>query len=172
MKLISCIAILGFAGLCPSQYGAVATGENPIVKEALKHLGTPYKWGGNDLKKGVDTSHFVSLVFKNAGVKCPSPPVINQENHGTLVHMNPDRKQVILNGKIVKPDKSIASYDRLKPGDRLIYQWRLDNSRGSRHTAIYIGNYNGQKHMIVHAISKGVSVTPMWKKGYAYARRD
>ena len=146
--------------------------KHPAVKEALKYLGTPYKWGGSDLVKGIDNSHFVSAVFKKAGLKCPAPPVTNQENHGTLVHMNPDMKTVFLNGKKVRPDKSIASFDRLKPGDRLIYQWKMDQSSGSRHTAIYIGSYQGQKHMMVHALSKGVSVTPMWKKGYAYARRD
>lgn len=46
--------------------------EKKIVAEAMTWVGTPYKYGGNDKKKGTDCSGMVLRVYEDvAGVKLP-----------------------------------------------------------------------------------------------------
>ncbi|HYE79555.1 MAG TPA: LysM peptidoglycan-binding domain-containing protein [bacterium] len=42
-----------------------------VVKYALQFQGTPYKWAGTDLRRGVDCSGFVLAVYKNFGKNLP-----------------------------------------------------------------------------------------------------
>lgn len=147
-----------------------------IREEALKYLGTPYVYGGNRLEEGVDTSHFVSAVLTRAGVECPPPPVMNQEQSGKIVHWKV--------GRAMRGDKRLTfkgpspSLDALRIGDRLIFQSEPLSGHSTRHTAIYIGAYGKWKHAIVHAsrTSAGVRVddltsSPLWRT-YRYAVRD
>jgi len=39
-----------------------------IVEHGKQFLGTPYVWGGNDLRRGVDCSGFVHHVFRDFGI--------------------------------------------------------------------------------------------------------
>jgi len=39
-----------------------------IVEHSQQFLGTPYVWGGNDLRRGVDCSGFVHHVFRDFGI--------------------------------------------------------------------------------------------------------
>lgn len=148
-----------------------------IVKEALKYLGTRYVWGGNSLENGIDCSHFVKQVYNAVNEPCPAAPVINQEDYGNIVHLDPYRRYFVYKNirksreQIPMPkDRALTNWSNLRLGDRLIYQWRENESPGSRHTAIYAGSIKYPRSMI-HAISKGVSLTPVWKRGYAYTVR-
>ncbi|WP_416376486.1 C40 family peptidase, partial [Timonella senegalensis] len=55
-----------------------------IVKEAKKHVGTPYRWGGTT-PKGFDCSGFTSYVYKKAGVAKLPRSSSAQRNVGTKV---------------------------------------------------------------------------------------
>src|SRR5579884_2833259 len=39
-----------------------------VVRDALSHLGTPYKWGGTDEVNGIDCSGFVQKMYGKIGV--------------------------------------------------------------------------------------------------------
>lgn len=83
-----------------------------IVNYAIKFLGNPYLWGGNNLISGVDCSGFVREVLKPYGVNLPRASS-EQAKCGKTVSIN-----------------------NLKQGDLLFYK------RGSRigHVSMYIGN--------------------------------
>jgi cell wall-associated NlpC family hydrolase len=42
-----------------------------LLNIAIKYLGTPYKYGGNDPKVGIDCSRFVQLVYSALGINLP-----------------------------------------------------------------------------------------------------
>jgi cell wall-associated NlpC family hydrolase len=44
---------------------------NPVVDTALRYVGTPYVWGGNDPVTGLDCSGFTRLVYGTFGVALP-----------------------------------------------------------------------------------------------------
>lgn len=114
---------------------------------ALKYVGTPYKWGGNDLQRGIDCSGFVQQLFGKIGVDLPRTAA-----------------QQALVGQ------QIARLEDLRSGDRL-YFW--DRGRGKiGHTGIYMGN-----GYFVHSSSgrRGVATDdlrdPKWSKTLVAARR-
>lgn len=89
-------------------------GSTDVVEEALKHLGTRYKWGGTSTS-GFDCSGFVKYVYgKSEGVKMPRTSK-EQARFGTPVPRS-----------------------QLRPGDVISFASR----GGSRvnHSGIYIGN--------------------------------
>lgn len=51
-------------------YGDIDTSylAEKIVAHSKQFLGTPYLWGGNDLRRGIDCSGFVHHVFRDYGV--------------------------------------------------------------------------------------------------------
>ena len=87
---------------------------NDVITNALKYLGTPYKWGGETKLNGFDCSGFVKTVFMNAiGVALPR----------TAMQM----------AKIGMP----VEIQNLIPGDLIFFK----NKRGIyAHVGIYIGN--------------------------------
>jgi len=63
---------LTYASSTSNTYTPSSTGKaKGIVDIALDSLGTPYKWGGNDLKIGVDCSGLVQQAYKEEGVSVP-----------------------------------------------------------------------------------------------------
>ncbi len=46
------------------------TADNPVIKEAERWIGVPYKWGGRD-SAGTDCSGFVQSVYKTFGLSLP-----------------------------------------------------------------------------------------------------
>lgn len=44
---------------------------NKLIKEAKKHIGVPYTWGGNSPSSGFDCSGFLKYVFNQIGVSIP-----------------------------------------------------------------------------------------------------
>lgn len=153
-----------------------ANAELAIRQEALQHLGTRYLWGGGSLTNGIDCSHYVSAVMTRVGLRSPSPPVINQEQSGVIVHWKQGPARYGRRSAFFEDPTPPLSV--LRPGDRIIIQWDPINDReGGRHTGIYIGQYGRIKHGVVNATkSRGVAVTELltnyfWK-GYRFAVRD
>lgn len=113
----------------------------------LKYIGTPYKWGGNDLNRGIDCSGFVQQLFGNIGIDLPRTAA----------------EQALVGQKIARAED-------LRAGDRL-YFW--DKKRGKiGHTGIYLGN-----NYFVHSSSnnRGVATddlrNPKWRNILVAARR-
>lgn len=114
---------------------------------ALNFTGTPYKWGGNDLRNGIDCSGFVQQLYGQIGLQLPRTAA-----------------QQALVGQ------PIARLEDLRPGDRL-YFW--DQKRGLiGHTGIYLGGVH-----FVHSSSNrgGVGTddlrNPRWRNTLVAARR-
>ncbi len=86
-----------------------------VIKDAMQFTGTPYKWGGNDLRRGVDCSGFVQQLYGRVGVQLPRTA---------------QRQSVV--------GEQVKRLDDLKPGDRLYFT----NSKREKitHTGIYIGD--------------------------------
>jgi len=108
-----------------------------IAKYAQQFLGTPYVWGGNSLKSGIDCSGLVQQVYKNFGINVPRV-TYDQIGTGTGVSM-----------------------DKLQAGDLIFFD--SDRSTGGPdHVGIYIGNGK-----FIHAPrpGKGVEIADL-KSGY------
>ncbi|RYG32366.1 hypothetical protein EON81_20815, partial [bacterium] len=160
-----------------------------VAREALKYVGTPYRWGGNSLTQGIDCSHYVAQIFSRIGWKAPSPPVVIQETIGTMVHCKsgPARRS----GKALKlPNVSqfpsaATTMKSLRPGDRIIFQRGGNDASGSRHTGIYIGQvpsswrakFGNIPYAFAHASSsRGITVGSLTNRYYwnlyKYSVRD
>lgn len=85
-----------------------------ICDYAKKFIGTPYKWGGNDLYKGIDCSGFVKKVYAHFGYTTPR-----------------------VTRDMAKKYKEI-SLSEAKPGD-LIFYGKVSTGY-INHVGIYIGN--------------------------------
>lgn len=138
--------------------------------------GTPYKWGGNSLKSGIDCSHFVEQMIKLAGGPNIPAPVTMQEQYGTIVHRGA-RTVSRRGGTELDLSSAPEDMDALWPGDRVIFQFpgRGDSS-GSRHEGIYLGEYRNLKHAFIACkATTGVALFDLDGKAkafYAYATTD
>ncbi len=159
-----------------------AAGDGEIAQEALKWIGTPYDWGGNNLSSGIDCSHFVAAVLQRAGRSAPPAPVVQQETRGEFAHRKPGPYR--RNGRNYIYNGPLQPLNRLGDGDRVIIQYAPLNDRpGSRHTGVYIGpllghpRFGNVKYAIVHASSsRGVTVNDLmasylWRN-YRFSLRD
>ncbi|WP_265521838.1 C40 family peptidase [Oerskovia flava] len=72
------------AGSWKASWLTVKSAGSPVVKEALKHVGTPYRYGGTT-PSGFDCSGFTSYVYKKAGVKTLPRTSSAQGSVGTKV---------------------------------------------------------------------------------------
>lgn len=113
---------------------------------ATQYIGTPYKWGGQDLQSGIDCSGFVKKMFGDIGVNLPRTAA-EQETVG----------------------EPITRLEDLQRGDRL-YFWEAKRGKIG-HTGIYLGN-----GYFVHSSSgKGgvatSALTRSWIKILVAARR-
>ncbi len=133
--------------------GKAPTGDaSEVTKMSFAYMGTPYKWGGNDLNKGIDCSGFVKELFEKVGVDLPRTAA---EQY-----------------KVGKPVKTIGE---LKPGDRL-YFW--EEKRGLiGHTGIFLGHRQDGGAYFIHSSrgNGGVATDdlrdPKWMKLLVAARR-
>jgi len=86
-----------------------------LANYSLNFVGTPYKWGGNDINNGIDCSGFVKKLYGMVGVDLPRTAA----------------EQALVG-------QPITRLEDLQPGDRL-YFW--ENKRGKiGHTGMYLGN--------------------------------
>jgi hypothetical protein len=89
-----------------------------MIREANKHLGTPYVWGGYSPSSGFDCSGFVSYVLNHCG---------NGWNVGRLT----------ANGLLGKCTR--VSSSQAQPGDLIFFQG-TNSTPGASHVGIYVGN--------------------------------
>ncbi len=116
------------------------------ASDALQYLGTPYVWGGNSLRHGVDCSGFVKRLFGQIGIDLPRTAA----------------EQALVG-------EPITRYEDLKVGDRL-YFW--DSKEGKiGHTGIYIGNGQFVHSSVNHHGVATDYLTPAWRKILVAARR-
>lgn len=159
------------------------TKEFAAVAKAFDYIGTPYAWGGSNLRRGIDCSHFVQEIYRNYGFRgqVPSAPVINQETFGNVVHIKPGLRNIYrgMTSYSVGPNPP-TSLGLLRPGDRFIHQTKPGTAvSGSRHTGLYVGKvrYRGKnwKNLVIHSSGRrGINVDEitgyLWK-GYRYSCR-
>lgn len=108
-----------------------------LADYAKQFIGTPYVWGGNDLKKGVDCSGLVTQVYAKFGIALPRT-TYNMIGQGKGVGM-----------------------DALQVGDLIFFD--TDRATGGPdHVGIYLGNGK-----FIHAPrpGKGVEIADL-KSGY------
>lgn len=86
-----------------------------VARYSLNFVGVPYKWGGTDLRSGVDCSAFMQKIFGKIGEKLPRTA----------------REQVNVG-------EQIRRLEDLQPGDRLYFWSSKRNMVG--HTGVYLGN--------------------------------
>ncbi|MCE9559091.1 MAG: C40 family peptidase [Armatimonadetes bacterium] len=113
---------------------------------ALKFVGTPYVWGGDDMNKGIDCSGFVKKLYGKIGIDLPRTA----------------SEQALVG----KPITNVAD---LREGDRLYFWENKRNKIG--HTGMYIGN-----GYFIHSSRgrNGVDtsyLTDKWRKILVAARR-
>jgi cell wall-associated NlpC family hydrolase len=116
------------AGATPDNIGAQAVA---IAKTVVKN-GTPYQWGGNSLKTGVDCSGLIQQIYGKLGIKLPRV-TYEQAKSGKVVNRN-----------------------QLLPGDLIFYNTGSRDPNGigrNGHVALYIGN--GQ---VIEAAGRGTTV--------------
>ncbi|MBZ2174628.1 C40 family peptidase [Schnuerera sp. xch1] len=96
--------------------------ENPVIREAMKYIGTPYLLGGETIN-GFDCSYFVQTVFRNS-------------------------KNIYLPRKTKKQYKvgETIDYKDMRPGDVIYFSKKNSKKKKVSHTAIYLGN-----NYIIHA---------------------
>lgn len=87
-----------------------------IADYGWQFIGTPYVWGGNDLKNGVDCSGFTSQVHLHFGISIPRTAAAQAESG---VNVGRDLKNA-------------------QPGDIICYCYDL--SEKACHASIYVGN--------------------------------
>ena len=87
-----------------------------IIDYGKQFLGTPYKWAGNDLTKGVDCSGFVYNVYKHFGVS-----------------LNRSSASMINDGYAVAKSE-------LQTGDIILFDTTGTNDGGISHVGIYMGD--------------------------------
>ncbi|MGZ6788336.1 MAG: C40 family peptidase [Mycobacteriaceae bacterium] len=122
-------ALLTQQGLTPNMgQPGVDQSRLGIVNFAKQFLGTPYVWGGTNLKTGVDCSGLVQAVYSHFGIHLPRISY-QQANFGQRVAL-----------------------DQLRPGDLVAWN-NSSRNPGADHIAIYAGN-----GMIIEAPRPGRSV--------------
>ncbi len=119
VTLLDCTTVLNTTsanrgtGLSRGDYDARTDGNSPIVQTALRYMGVPYVWGGNNPSSGLDCSAFVRTVYSQHGISLPRTA----------------REQALVGTPVSGKDA--------KPGDRLYFQCKYNYID---HCGIYLGN--------------------------------
>ena len=110
-----------------------------IVEYGKLFIGTPYVWGGNDLKRGVDCSGLTKKVFEGFDI-----------NISRLSYTQ------------VKDGKEVQKSE-LRPGDLVFFDTSGENNKQISHVGIYAGN-----GLFLHAdCTKGVTISSLSNAYYA-----
>jgi cell wall-associated NlpC family hydrolase len=121
----------------PESYQKIFTGQK-IINYAKQFIGTPYRYGGTNLKNGVDCSGFVYSVMKNFGLN------LNRSSVGQAK-----------NGSAIEKSK-------LLPGDLVFF-----SNKGAKNIQ-HVGIYMGDNKFIHSASpnNKGVTISKLTDKYY------
>lgn len=104
----------------PSSTSRAASMGKKVVKYAKRFIGTPYKWGGSDLRRGVDCSGFVMAVYAHYGVSLPH-----------------------YDASIRKCGKKVRSLSRAIPGDVICYNGHVAIYLGNKRIIHSTSSQNG-----------------------------
>lgn len=141
--------------LCAAAFGAAAqadtpSGENPrkvadeIIREAGRHLGKPYQYGGNG-PKSFDCTGFTCYVYQKSGYSL-------SRNSADQAH----------DGREVK-----GGYDKYQKGDLVIFGGRT-NKKSPGHVGIFIAADSlGKSFTFIHASNSGVTISRIDEPYYA-----
>jgi cell wall-associated NlpC family hydrolase len=122
------------------------TSRSGAARWSLKFVGTPYKWGGNDINSGIDCSGFVKKVYGAIGINLPRTAA----------------EQALVG-------QPVQNLEDLVAGDRL-YFW--ETKRGKiGHTGIYLGNGYFVHSSVGHRGVNTDVLTEKWQKILVAARR-
>ncbi|OMP68071.1 C40 family peptidase [Domibacillus epiphyticus] len=108
--LSTCFMIFGV--IAPSQQAEAAYSAGVTIKEAKKHIGTPYKFGGTT-PAGFDCSGFIQYAHKKTGYSLPRTAA-----------------------EMYKKGKAVAK-SKMEPGDLMFF---TTYKKGASHVGIYLGN--------------------------------
>lgn len=127
---------------------AGASGSAAAANYALNFVGTPYEWGGNDPRTGIDCSGLVQQMFGAFGQNLPRTAA-EQALVGTPIRRLED----------------------LRKGDRL-YFWEAKRGKIG-HTGIYLGNgYFVHSSVSHHGVATDYLGSPKWLHLLVAARRS
>ncbi len=139
-------------GSSPGSGGATGK-KQEMLEVSYKYIGTPYKWGGENINRGIDCSAFVQQLFGSIGVNLPRTAA----------------EQALVG-------EPITELQNLQPGDRLYF---YDRKRGRiGHTGIFLGFFQDGGAYFIHSSSNnhGVATDDLrvqkWRNMLSAARRD
>jgi cell wall-associated NlpC family hydrolase len=151
--LAETVAQLPYNVTTPQPKGTASRGDvSRALEYSYQYIGTPYKWGGNDISRGIDCSAFVKDVFDKIGVDLPRTAA-----------------------EQYKVGKAVPRIEDLQPGDRLYFWDKKRNLIG--HTGIFTGFREDGGAYFIHSSSNNGGVgtddlrNPKWRNLLVAARR-
>ena len=126
--------------------GRARTSREALVDYSYNFIGTPYVWGGNDMRRGIDCSGFVKKLYGAIGLSLP--------------------RTAAEQARVGMP---ITRLQDLKAGDRL-YFWEAKRGKIG-HTGMYTGNGYFVHSSTGHGGVQTDYLTPRWLKILVAARR-
>jgi cell wall-associated NlpC family hydrolase len=143
------------------EVGELTDWQRRILSTAVRFIGYPYVWGGEDEKteRGFDCSGFVWRVYKLQAYP----------GSGVLPEVLRGRMSYEMSGE-VRPAARIG-FDDLQPGDVLFFGPKGERSKPKEidHMSLYLGN-----GWMIHSSRYGVAPAPLdgwYRDGFAWARR-
>ena len=111
------------------RYNTAKSKGQQVVAYACRFIGTPYKWGGSSLTKGVDCSGFVMAVYAHFGVYLPH-----------------------YDASIRKCGREVSSLSKARPGDVICYRGHVAIYMGNNRIVHSTSSHPESASAITHSI--------------------